>query len=118
MRRWLRRVGLDRVQDLYALNEADVRGKGKDDIGPELAALASLKVHVERVLAQGAALSTKDLEVDGHDLMRDLGLKPGRVLGELLTALLEEVIADPEKNRRDVLLTRAREMAGERDKGT
>jgi len=114
VRRWLRRVGLERVQDLYALNEADVRGKGKEDIGPELTALASLKAHVEHVLAQGAALSTKDLKVDGHDLMRELGLKPGRALGDLLAALLEEVIADPEKNAREVLLSRAREMAGER----
>ena len=73
-----------------------------------------MKLHVERVLAQGAALNTKDLKIDGHDLMRELGLKPSRALGELLAALLEEVIADPDKNERGVLLARAREMAGER----
>lgn len=114
VRRWLRRVGLDRVEDLYALNEADVRGKGTEDFDPQLVALTSLKLHVERVLAQGAALNTKDLKIDGHDLMRELGLKPSRALGELLAALLEEVIADPDKNERGVLLARAREMAGER----
>ena len=30
VRRWIRRVGPDRVDDLYVLNEADVRAKGRD----------------------------------------------------------------------------------------
>ena len=30
MRRWIRRVGPDRLEDLYVLNDADVRAKGRD----------------------------------------------------------------------------------------
>ena len=40
-----------------------------------------LKAHVARVLAEGAALSTRDLKIDGRDLMRELGLRPGRIIG-------------------------------------
>src|SRR5580698_3798752 len=87
VRRWIRRVGPDRVEDLYVLNEADVRAKGLD-CTPDLAALAALKAHVAKVIAEGAALSTRDLKINGHDLIRELGVKPGRVIGEILDALL------------------------------
>ncbi len=108
VRRWIRRVGPDRVADLYVLNDADVRAKGRD-FEPDLAALAALKAHVARVLAQGAALSTRDLKVNGHDLMRDLGLRPGPVIGQVLDALLEAVTSDPALNEPGALLEAARE---------
>src|SRR6478735_686174 len=63
VRRWLRRVTPELVADLYLLNEADVRAKGKD-CSSDLAALALLREHVGRVLSAGAVLSTKDLRVN------------------------------------------------------
>jgi tRNA nucleotidyltransferase (CCA-adding enzyme) len=108
VRRWIKRVGKDRVEDLYALNEADVRGKADATEPSALAPLAALRAHVDKVLAEGAALSTRELEIDGNVLMKELGIAPGRIIGELLDALLEEVIADPAKNEREILLERAR----------
>jgi tRNA nucleotidyltransferase (CCA-adding enzyme) len=107
--RWIRRVGVERVEDLYALNEADITAKGRaapDDFD----ALARLKAHVAKVRAKGAALSTKDLKINGRDLMRELDLKPGPIIGELLDALLEAVTNDPALNEREALLARAREL--------
>ena len=69
------------------------RGPARSDA--RLVPLEALKAHVEKVLAEGAALSTRDLAIDGHVLMKELGIKPGRIIGEVLEALLEEVIADP-----------------------
>jgi tRNA nucleotidyltransferase (CCA-adding enzyme) len=108
VRRWIRRVGRDRLEDLYVINEADVRAKGLDCTA-DLDALSHLKAHVARVLAEGAALSTRDLKVDGHDLIRELGLRPGRIVGEILGALLEAVTSDPSLNDREALLAKARE---------
>jgi tRNA nucleotidyltransferase (CCA-adding enzyme) len=113
VRRWIQRVGAGRLADLYVLNQADVRAKGRD-FEPDLAALAALEAHVARVLAEGAALSTRDLKVNGHDLMTELGVKPGRVIGEILEALLEAVTTDPTLNERERLLERAREHLGEK----
>jgi tRNA nucleotidyltransferase (CCA-adding enzyme) len=107
VRRWMRRVGPDLLEDLYTLNEADVRGKGRD-CSRDLETLALLKAHVEKVVAAGAALSTRDLAVNGRDLMQELALAPGPILGELLDALLEEVVGDPTLNEREPLLARAR----------
>ncbi len=108
VRRWIRRVGPERVADLYVLNDADVRAKGRS-FEADLEALVGLKEHVARVLAQGAALSTRDLKVNGHDLIQELGLRPGRVIGEALDALLEVVTSDPSLNVREALLAAARE---------
>ena len=109
VRRWIRRVTPELVPDLYLLNEADVRGKGRD-ASPDLEALSALKAHVERILAAGAAFSAKDLAIDGRVLMQELGMKPGPDLGRILKALLDEVVDDPSKNQRDVLLERARAL--------
>ncbi len=112
VRRWIRRVGRDRLDDLYALSEADTRAKG-EVIEPELfAPLTALRAHVERMLAQGAALSVRELAIDGHDLMREFGRGPGRWVGEVLDALLDEVTAEPAGNERAALLARARVILG------
>jgi tRNA nucleotidyltransferase (CCA-adding enzyme) len=110
VRRWLRRVTPELVPELYLLATADGVAKGKD-LEPHLAQLEALKVHVERVLAEGAALSVKDLAIGGKELARDLGLRPGPLFGEILRTLLDEVVEDPAKNQRDVLLARAGEIA-------
>jgi tRNA nucleotidyltransferase (CCA-adding enzyme) len=113
VRRWIKRVGPERIEDLYTLNEADLRGKGPIFGEADLAPLLALKAHVEKVLAEGAALSTRDLAIDGNTLMKDLGLKPGRIIGQVLEALLEVVITDPAQNEREALLARAKEIIRE-----
>jgi tRNA nucleotidyltransferase (CCA-adding enzyme) len=113
VRRWLRRVSPDLTSDLYALARADVLAKGRE-VSQDLARLDALKAHAERVVAAGAVLGVRDLAVDGGALMRELGLPPGRQIGELLRALLEEVLEAPQLNERQALLDRARALLSER----
>ncbi|HEX7670646.1 MAG TPA: HD domain-containing protein [Polyangiaceae bacterium] len=113
VRRWLRRVGPDLVEDLYALNRADVLAKGRD-ASEDLERLAGLRAHVERVLSAGAVLGVKDLAITGQDLMK-LGLRPGPLFGEILRTLLDEVVDDPAKNVPEILAVRAREIAATHD---
>jgi tRNA nucleotidyltransferase (CCA-adding enzyme) len=114
VRRWIKRVGPERIEDLYLLNEADLVGKGAIFKASDLAPLAALKAHVAKVLAEGAALSTRDLAIDGNDLMKVLEVKPGRIIGQVLEALLELVLTDPTLNEREALLAHAREIIRER----
>jgi tRNA nucleotidyltransferase (CCA-adding enzyme) len=46
------------------------------------------------------------LAIDGDDL-RSTGIPPGRVLGKILSSLVERVIEDPSRNTRDWLLREA-----------
>ena len=52
----------------------------------------------------------RSLKIRGTDLIRELKLKPGPQIGGILNALLAEVLDDPEKNERDYLLQRAKEL--------
>jgi tRNA nucleotidyltransferase (CCA-adding enzyme) len=114
VRRWIRRVGRDRIEDLWTLNEADVRGKAAAVDEADMSPLRRMKEHVARVLAAGDALSVRDLAVDGSDLMRELGLPPGKGIGVLLGELLERVTEEPARNEPAALLAIARQIVAAR----
>jgi tRNA nucleotidyltransferase (CCA-adding enzyme) len=103
VRRFVRRVGLEQVPALLALGRADALGKGKP-VERELAALDELRQRIDASVERGAAFGTKDLAVSGHDVMKQLGVKPGPIIGRVLERLLERVIEDPSLNERDALL--------------
>jgi tRNA nucleotidyltransferase (CCA-adding enzyme) len=106
VRRWLLHVPPELVADLFRLRIALWRAEptaGGD------ADLAQRWRHVRRVLALQPALTTSDLAIDGRDL-KGLGLEPGPHFGEILRALLMQVVEDPALNERDTLLAMVRDM--------
>ena len=107
VRRWLKRVTPELAQELYVLCRADILGKGREH-EQDLKNLEGLKAHAARVMAEGAAFGLRDLAVDGGALMRELGLPPGRQIGDLLRELLEEVVENPALNSAPQLLERAK----------
>jgi len=115
VRRWLRRVGKTLAPDLYRLAFADVSGKGRDATD-EIAALNRLQERAARVQAEGTAFGPKDLAIRGSDLIRDLSLKPGPILGEILAVLVEFVTDEPTANERTRLLAEARRIVEERER--
>jgi tRNA nucleotidyltransferase (CCA-adding enzyme) len=70
-------------------------------------------MRIEKVLDEGGALSTKDLQVDGKDVMTRLGIPPSRFIGQVLEALLQRVLDDPSLNERDALLSQIDVVAKE-----
>lgn len=110
VRRFIKRVGPERVEPLLRLGHADALGKGRD-VQEELAALEELRARVDETLSQGSALTTLDLAVNGKDVIAELQDGPGPVVGEVLRHLLERVLDDPSLNTRDKLLPLLREVA-------
>ena len=109
VRRFVQRVGAGALADVFGLARADAIG-ADIDVEPRLEGLSALERHVAAVQQAGAALTARDLAVDGNVLMRELGIKPSRQLGVLLAALLERAVDDPAVNTREGLLAIAREM--------
>jgi tRNA nucleotidyltransferase (CCA-adding enzyme) len=101
VRRFVRRVGVETLEALFALREGDVRGRGFGE-DPE-AELGELRRRVASVADADAALRVTDLAIDGQDVMRALGIKPGREIGLLLEHLLDLVLDDPSLNEREKL---------------
>lgn len=107
LRRWLRVVSPNLVPDLFRLGLAKPDASSEERVD-----LARLQDKLASILAAKPALSTKDLAVDGKLLMSELGLSPGKHLGELLSQLLEAVTDEPSLNTREGLLLAAKEVVG------
>lgn len=112
VRRWLRRVTPELAPDLYEIGVADALGKGRD-AREDIDRLGELRARVEAVLASGAALSARDLAINGRDLMTELNLAPGRTIGVVLERLVERVTDEPAENERGRLLAAARQIIAE-----
>lgn len=108
VRRFVRRVGGDRLPLLLALRRADNAASGA--LEPATGGLDEL---VDRIGAAGTEpTEIRHLAVDGDDLQRALGLTPGPVIGQLLDELMEAVLDDPGLNERERLLALARTRLG------
>jgi tRNA nucleotidyltransferase (CCA-adding enzyme) len=100
-RRFMSSLGPDLVLALAAIAHADNAARGLPGDATEFAA------EVRADLDARVPLAIADLAIDGNVLMKELGVPPGRELGELLRALLEVVLDDPSANERGLLLARA-----------
>lgn len=113
VRRLIRRVGLEAINDLILLRQADRIASGTKR-GPVSRGTRRLLQRIEKVLAEDAAFGLKDLAVDGHDVMRVAGIKPGPMVGRVLNQLLEEVLDDPGLNEKERLERRITEIVAEK----
>jgi tRNA nucleotidyltransferase (CCA-adding enzyme) len=100
-------LGDGALGELLALREADNVGSG---LPPGAGGLDELEARIARELAAHAVLDRRGLAVDGSDLMNELDLPQGPVLGRILETLLERVVADPSLNDRPTLLLLAQSM--------
>ncbi len=103
VRRVLARIGPAELPALWALRRADLLARG-NLLEEGLSNQAAAEARFGREIARAAALRVKDLAIGGEDVMRALGLAPGRKVGEVLSRLLDRVLDDPDLNTRERLL--------------
>jgi tRNA nucleotidyltransferase (CCA-adding enzyme) len=101
IRRFVKRVGAERLPMLFALREADIISRGRDE-DPQ-GETRELRERIARVAAEDAALHVRDLAVDGKDVMRILAIPPSAKVGQVLERLLERVLDDPSLNQKQTL---------------
>jgi tRNA nucleotidyltransferase (CCA-adding enzyme) len=108
VRRFIGKVGIESLDDLFRLREADNIGSGVPATAGNLAALRR-RTAVE--LASNLVLDRAGLAIDGNDLITALGVAPGPAIGRVLDRLVEKVVAEPQLNERGTLLALARSMS-------
>jgi tRNA nucleotidyltransferase (CCA-adding enzyme) len=99
LRRWLARVGPERLPELARLWIARARVHGSCE---EPARVLEVWHAIRAELRLRPPLAVADLALGGRDLMR-LGMKPGPHFKDVLARLLDRVLEDPSLNRPDVL---------------
>lgn len=108
MRRLMHDFGPDLMELLWELQLSDILAQNPARLLPKVKALMEAKTLYNEVVRREDCVSLKQLAVTGKDIM-ELGVKPGKQVGELLSFLLEEVLEHSEKNNREILLAMAAE---------
>ncbi len=113
VRRFIVRVQEEYIDDLIELRYADIYGMKRIKVSSDsdtVKNILELKKRISKVLSEKSALSLKNLAVNGKDLI-NLGIKPGKQIGEILNELFQTVLDDPEMNQKEKLLYVAKNIA-------
>lgn len=102
VRRAMNRIGVELFPYYLAVRLADVKAQSPYRRREKLENIIAVRELYRKALLEDQCVTLRQLAVSGRDLM-DLGMKPGRELGAMLSELLEYVIDDPERNRKEIL---------------
>jgi hypothetical protein len=114
VRRFVKKVPLEELQDLISLRLADRKGSGKKTAFPK--ALQKLIDHIDEIIAKEQEFKIKDLAVNGHTLM-EMGIPASRQMGDILKFLHAEVVAGRAANESEVLVALVRQKMTEQQAG-
>ncbi len=99
VRKLVRNVGLENMNELIQVRKADRVGSGCPKAEPYK--LRHLRYMIEKVSRD--PISVEMLKVNGNDIMDILDISPGPKIGDILDVLLSIVLEDPEKNKKSFL---------------
>ncbi|MDD4062450.1 MAG: HD domain-containing protein [Candidatus Pacebacteria bacterium] len=112
IRRLVRQVGIENMDDLLNLRMCDRIGSGVPKAEPYK--LRHLKYIIEKTSKD--PISVKKLNVKGADVIDILKISPGPKVGWILNILLSQILQDPEKNNADYLVNEIKELSKLSDK--
>ena len=106
VRRLVANIGKENVEDLLKVREGDRIGSGVPKARPYR--IRHLQFMIDKVARD--PISAKMLKMNGSELMELLELQPSPRVGMIIAALMNEVLDDPEKNTKDYLEQRSRQL--------
>ncbi len=99
IRRFIREVGKENLDDMLNLRLADRIGSGAKPTSWRFELFKKRLVEVQK-----EPFKIADLKIDGHDVMKILNLKPGPKIGQILKKIFSEVVEKKIENKRELLL--------------
>ncbi len=105
IRRFIRRVGRENINDMMMLRIGDRKGGGSRATSWRL---RELQKRIGENLY--TPMSVRDLVIGGNEVMEMLKIKPGPMVGMILEKMFTEVMEGNLENEKTVLLTRAKEI--------
>lgn len=100
-RRFIKNVGKENLTDILEIRRADRVGGGARETSWRFERFKKKLVEVQK-----QPFSVTDLKVNGNDVMKTLGIRPGPRVGRILNQLFEEIVEDKKKNEKKYLLKR------------
>lgn len=105
LRRFIRHVGKENLEDMLALRIGDRLGGGAAETSWRLELYKKRLIEVQK-----QPFSVTDLKISGFDIMNVYQCKPGPIIGNTLNALFAEVENGKLVNEREALLARLPEI--------
>lgn len=99
IRRFVNKIGPDLIFDLLDLRIADKKGGRFPD---SMRGVMILRDKIREEVNKKPPFTPKDLAINGHDII-NLGFKPGPIIGQIQSFLMDIVLDEPEKNQPDIL---------------
>lgn len=108
VKKLLNSVGKDSIYLLFDLQRADINSLNNPE--PFLKKVSYTQSLVDDILQTNEPLKIKDLKLTGEDLILELNIKPGKIIGEILNYLLDKILKDPSLNSKEALLALAKQF--------
>lgn len=109
-KKYIARLGIETVKELFLVREADVSAQNPKFLKDSLAENEIGKNTLEEIENENSCFKIGDLAVNGKDLA-EAGIAPSPAMGEILAALLDEVMEDKLENNKELLIKRAKQLA-------
>ena len=106
IRRFIRNVGQENLEDILALRTADRLGGGAKETSWRMELFKKKLIEVQK-----EPFLVTDLKIDGNDIMKTLKIHSGPLVGRFLNQLFEEVVDKKLKNEKKALLKRLKQIA-------
>lgn len=100
VKRFINNVGIDRLDDMFKLNIADISGKANPN---SIEKVEVLREKCKKIINNKEPLTKKDLLINGHDLI-NIGITDGKKIGYILDKLMNYVLDYPDKNDKEFLI--------------
>ena len=108
LRRFIRNVGKEYLDDILALRTGDRLGGGARETSWRLDLFKKRLIEVQK-----QPFTVSDLKVSGHDVMKIYNIGPGPLVGKILNMLFYEVVEGKTPNKKEILLKRIRDLKKE-----
>ena len=108
IKRLITRVGLDSIENLYSLQEADILSLKDPSVATHK--IVKMREVTNNILISKEPLSLKDLAITGDDLINELGLSKGKIIGDVLKKLFNIILDYPDLNNKADLLKEAKKI--------
>lgn len=111
VRRAMNRIGAELFPYYLAVRMADTKAQSPYRRREKIEDIIAIRELYQEILMNEDCITLRQLAVSGRDLM-ELGMQPGRELGSMLSQLLEYVIDDPQRNKKEILCGYVKEKLG------
>lgn len=109
IRKSVHKIGKDIYEQYLQLAYADFQGKSEYGKEKGYDAFLYEKEQFQLIMENNICTSKEELNISGKDLIAS-GCNTGSIIGDILNKLLQQVLENPELNKKDILLDIAKTM--------